>query len=243
LESNSWFFLTNRWGWERRNPQALLENVKENMRRDVANFQQGLIKHAQTIESLKSQIRIGETQEKQQLAKAVAFAKAGNTVAAAPLALDLKKTREDLAINREQMKTAEDTYQNLVAMRDAAIEKAKNQIASISSRLSEKQRNEAIANLTETASGMINEIGGHGDQLNRLEEIAEEGVTASRARMRVASGSLDASDAKAYVAERQALGDAALAELMAEQGIGTPDTSGTNGQADKATSMGPTANI
>jgi phage shock protein A len=223
---------------EKKNPSALLNRVQEDMRKDVANYNAGLISHAKHVEELNSQTKRLERAVRDNTAKVSAFVKAGNTNAAKPLALQLQKDKESLAENQTQLQTANATYQQLVIARDAAIQKAKDTIGQIKNDLSEKQRGEALANLTETANGMISQIGGHADTLNRLSEIAAEGKNAANARLKVAAGSLATGDAQSYIQEQDALGDAALASFMAEQGIAPAGASAP--AADKASSMGVT---
>ena len=69
------------------------------------------------------------------------------------------------------------------------------------------------------AAGMINEIGGAGDTLNRLEEIVREEREEAKGRARVAKDSIDTSDLTMMEAERSALEELALADFAAESGI------------------------
>ena len=222
---------------ENANPTALLNKVQEDMRKDVAGYNNGLVAHAQHVEELMAQTKRQEREIRDSTAKVTALIKAGNQKAAAPLALQLQKTKEEYASNQEQLASANNTYQQLVTMRDAAIQKAKDQINEIKQNLSEKQRNEALANLTESANGMINQIGSHADTLGRLSQIAADGKNKANARLKVASGSLNTGDAANYVAEQGALGDAALAQFMADQGLAPKADAAP--VADKTDSMGP----
>jgi phage shock protein A len=78
---------------------------------------------------------------------------------------------------------------------------------------------QATAELSEMASGMISEIGGAGDTLNRLEEMIDEERNKAAGRARVARGGLDLGDVEMAEAEREALADAALADFAAAEGI------------------------
>ena len=44
-------------GLEKKNPEALLENEKENLRKQIAEFNQGLVTHAGLVERLISQVK------------------------------------------------------------------------------------------------------------------------------------------------------------------------------------------
>ena len=59
-------------GLERQNPEALLEVETENLRKQIAQYNQGLASHAGLCESLMSQIKKLESEERDLRAKAAA---------------------------------------------------------------------------------------------------------------------------------------------------------------------------
>jgi phage shock protein A len=65
-------------GVERRNPEALLEIEKENMRVQIARYNQGLASHAGLCESLMAQVRKLEADERDLHAKTSANLRVGN---------------------------------------------------------------------------------------------------------------------------------------------------------------------
>jgi phage shock protein A len=69
------------------------------------------------------------------------------------------------------------------------------------------------------ASGMISQIGGSGDTLNRLHEMVEEERQKASGRARVARDSMDMVDVAVREEEDKALGELALADFAAEEGI------------------------
>src|SRR3954465_6624114 len=87
-------------GLERRNPEALLEVEKEHLRKQIANYNQGLAAHAGLCERLMSQIRKLETDERDMRAKTSANLRAGNRDLAAQHALRLQTVQRELAENR-----------------------------------------------------------------------------------------------------------------------------------------------
>jgi len=97
------------------------------------------------------------------------------------------------------------------------------------------------------ASGMVTNLGGAGDTLNRLEEIVDEERTKAAGRSRVARDSMDLSEINMKENEQEALQDMALAEFAAEQGIAldssdatsTSDTPETEEETPSSGSMGP----
>jgi hypothetical protein len=76
-----------------------------------------------------------------------------------------------------------------------------------------------MAELTEMAAGMISEIGGSGDTLNRLEEMVREERDKAAGRARVARDQLDMSQVEVKEVEQKALADQALADFAAAEGI------------------------
>ncbi|MFP5247430.1 MAG: PspA/IM30 family protein, partial [Thermoanaerobaculia bacterium] len=87
-------------GMERRNPEALLEVEKENLRKQIANYNQGLAAHAGLCERLMTQIRKLEGEERELRAKAAANLRAGNRDAAGNYALRLQTVQRELGENR-----------------------------------------------------------------------------------------------------------------------------------------------
>ena len=66
---------------ERQNPEALLEVEKENIRRQIANYNQGLAAHAGLCERLMTQVKRLEQEERELRAKTTANLRAGDEAA------------------------------------------------------------------------------------------------------------------------------------------------------------------
>jgi len=212
-------------GLEKRNPEALLELEKENLRTQIAQFNQGLAAHAGLCEKLISQVKRQERDEQDLRARAAANLRAGNQRLAGEIALQLQSLRKELADNRSQLGDAEKTYKELVAARDSAIKTAREKIESLRRDLDGLKMQKALAEMNEMASGMLSSIGGSGDTLSRLHEMVEEEKTHAAGRARVARDSIDTTQFQAKQAEREALEDLALADLAAELGMATPTPS------------------
>jgi hypothetical protein len=86
---------------------------------------------------------------------------------------------------------------------------------------------QAVAEISEMASGMISTIGGSGDTLNRLHEMVEEERTKAAGRARVARDSIDMSEVDIKESEMNALADQALADFAAREGISIEGTGAT----------------
>ncbi|HEY5807188.1 MAG TPA: PspA/IM30 family protein, partial [Povalibacter sp.] len=192
-------------GMEKRNPEALLELEQENLRKQIANFNQGLATHAGLCERIMGQVRKLETEQKDLRGKTTAHLRAGNKSAAGQYALRLQTIDQQLEENRKQLEQAEATYKNLVKARDVAVQTARAKIESLKGAINDMRMNQAMAEIHEMASGMISNIGGAGDTLNRLHEMVEEERTNAAGRARIARDSIDMSQVDIKEGEMTAL--------------------------------------
>jgi phage shock protein A len=222
-------------GMERRNPEALLELEQENLRKQIANFNQGLATHAGMCERLMGQVRKLEAEQKDLRAKTAAHLRAGNKSAAGQYALRLQTIEQQLEENRKQLEQAESTYKNLVKARDVAVQTARAKIESLKGAINDMRMNQAMAEIHEMASGMISEIGGAGDTLNRVHEMVEDERTKAAGRARIARDSIDMTQVDIKETEMNALADQALADFAAREGISLP---GETAAAPAPRSMG-----
>jgi phage shock protein A len=209
-------------GIERSNPKALIEAEKENLRKQIARFNDNLATHAGFCERLMRQVKNLEVQERDLSAKAAAHLKAGNRAVAGQYALQLRTVREQLEENRHQLEAAEETYKKLVQARDVSVRDAQAKIESLKRMLTETEMLEAQAELQEMATGMISSVGGSGDTLNRVEEMLTERRDKAAGRARVAASSIDMSQIKVQEAEQAALADQALQEFASSYGLEMP---------------------
>lgn len=102
----------------------------------------------------------------------------------------------------------------------------------------------AMAELNEMASGMVTDIGGSGDTLNRLEDMVEDERTKAAGRARVAKDQLDMTGINETAAEQDALAELALADFAASEGIELESDKPAGDSAPSETtkgSMGPTS--
>lgn len=227
-------------GMEKQNPEALLEVETENLRKQISQYNQGLASHAGLCESLMSQVKKLETEQRDLRAKTAANLRAGNRAAAAQYALRLQTVDRELEENRKQLEQAETTYKDLLKARDVAVSSARAKIQSLKSSISDLKMKRAMAELTEMASGMIGTIGGSGDTLDRLQTMVEEERNKAAGRARVARDSMDMSGVQLKEAEQNALADQALADFAAKEGIALdPATPNSAAPAAAEKSMAP----
>lgn len=206
-------------GVEKRNPEALLELEKENLRKQISNYNSGLASHAGGCERLMGQVKRLEKEEKDLGAKIRGNLAAGNREAAEQYALRHQTVKGELEENRAQLKDSEATYQRLIQARDVTIRAAQAKLETLKNSLSSLKIKKATAEMNEMASGMIGEIGGRGDTLDRLHEMVSDETAKVAGRARVAQDSLDMSGISLQAAEQKALAGQALADFAAEAGI------------------------
>src|SRR5262245_18011948 len=195
---------------ERRNPEALLELERENLRDQIAKYNQGLGSHAALAERLMTQVRKLESDERDLRAKTAANLKAGNQEIAGQYALRLQTVSRELVENRTQLGQAENTYRNLVKARDAAVTQARAKIEALRQSLDDLKVKKALAELTEMASGMVSQIGSAGDTLDRLHTMVEEEREKAAGRARVARDAMNTAEVDMKDNEQKALAAQAL---------------------------------
>jgi len=206
-------------GMEKQNPEALLEVEREHLRKQIAQYNQGLAAHAGLCERLITQVRKLETEERELRAKTTAMLRANNRDAAGQLALRLQTIQRELGENRTQLEQAEKTYHELIRARDVAIKNAQSKIEALRFSLDDLKIKKATAELTQMASGMITQIGGAGDTLDRVHRMVEEEREVAAGKARVARDSLDTTGLHLKEAEQKALEEQALADFAANEGI------------------------
>jgi phage shock protein A len=206
-------------GLERQNPEALLEVEKENLRTQIANYNKGLAAHAGLCEKLMSQVKKLDGEERDLKAKVTAALRMNNREKAGQYALRLQTIQRELGDNRRQAEEADKTYKELIRARDVSIRAAQKKIEDLKMGLDDLKIKRATAELNEMASGMISEIGGAGDTLNRLHEMVEEERTKAAGRARVAKDAMDMGDVAVKEEEEKAMAEMALADFAAQEGI------------------------
>jgi len=230
-------------GLERQNPEALLEVEKENLRRQIGQYNTGLASHAGMCERLMTQVRKLETDQRDLRARTTANLRAGNRQIAGELALRLQTVERELDENRKQLGQAETTYRELVRARDVAVSTARNKIESLKSSIDDMKMKRALAEVTEMATGMVTQIGGAGETLDRLHEMVEEEREKAAGRLRVARDSMDTTQVHINESEQQALADQALADFAAKEGIALEPAQGaaSTSTAAPVKTMGPSS--
>ena len=209
-------------GIEKANPRALIEAEKENLRAQIARFNDSLATHAGFVERLMRQIKSLEQKERELTARIAANLKAGNRAVAGQMALEFQTVKAQLEENRKQLELAEETYKKLLKTREVAVQEAQAKIEKLKRLLTETEMMEAQAELQQMATGMISEIGGSGDTINRVEEYLQERRDKAAGKARVAADQISIKDVELKEAEQSALAEQALTEFEAAYGFKAP---------------------
>jgi phage shock protein A len=189
-----------------------------------------------------AQVKKLEIEERDLRAKAGANLRAGNRDAAGQYALRLQTIQRELAENQTQLEQAEETYKNLLKARDVSISAARAKLENLKASITDMKMKQAMAELSEMSAGMISNIGGSGDTLDRLTEMVNEERDKAAGRARVAKDSLDFSGVQIKEVEQKALADQALADFAAQEGIAI-ESGGTAAPKPAEKTMGPAQKV
>jgi phage shock protein A len=212
-------------GIEKNNPEALLENEKNNLRKQIAKFNGALAAHAGEVERLGALAKKLDTEENDLRVKIKGLLQIGKRDLASTLALklqDVDKRHDEILA---QLQASETQYKELTKARDVAVKGATKKIEELSVGITDLKIKSAAAELSEMATGMISSIGSSGDSLNRISALVEEERNKAAGRARVAADSVDMSSVYAEEATDSAMAEVALANFEAELGISTPPSS------------------
>jgi hypothetical protein len=207
---------------ENQNLDALIAVEEEKMRKAEGDFNIGLKKNAGVVEALRSTKERLETEIKETKVKLDLHIKAGNTTKAQELVLKMQEKKQQLTKVTDDFAHAEKQEKDLIKVRDAAVKAARENISKIKQNLVTMRQQESLAQLQEAASGMVTDIGGTGDTINRVAEIVERRKNEAVGAARIARTNIDTSDIDMSEQEKSALANAALAEYMAENNISAP---------------------
>lgn len=211
-------------GMEKNNPEALLELEKENLRKTIANFNDGLATHAGLVEKLSAQAKKLDAEEKDLKLKVTSLIQAGKRELAGQIAVRFQAISKEHDDVQAQFAECETQYKELIRARDVSVKAAKDKIEEISRGMNDLKVKKAAAELTEMANGMVSQIGSGADSLDRIGTIIEEERNKAAGRLRVAKDSGDMSRIAELEAANSTNAEIALAQFEVEMGL-IPDSS------------------
>ena len=202
---------------EANNAEAMLDYERERLRTQVAKYNAGLAGHAGICHRMKAEIEKLEREREELDPRLRARLSAGDRAAAARHALRLEVVEEQLTRYRKELDEAEATYRELVRAREQAISGARARIDLLKRSIDECKVSEALAELTELASGLQGTLGVTDGTLDRIKERVDERRHYAAGRVRVARESIDTEELRAQEAERVARAEQALERFEARQ--------------------------
>jgi phage shock protein A len=230
------FFNAIASGFEKRNPELLLENAREDLRKNVINMRNGRAQLAAQSASLQRQVAEGKIREREMEGRVQVFLDAGKEEQAGDAALELQAIRDDLSKNSDQLTQNEQAYKEFTAMCATTEKELVRKMQEYARMISEAKAKEAAAEAAEFISGAISSTAGAGDNLDRLKTVVTEKLDSASGRLRAAQDTSGFANVKAMQEERQLRASAALASFKAAKGL----KAGAGASAEKAEPAKPT---
>lgn len=211
-------------GIEQRNPEALMEDARQEFRNKLAQYNQALARMAGIAERLKSQIK-SKTQKIQDLEQRVlANHRAGNMELAGSLAREMQELRADLTTDTQELADTEEAYQANLRQAKVAQKEFEDKVRRLERQLSMVKVKEAQAEAAGALSNVAFKVGDLGDTMKTVEEVLNKRYEVSAGKARVSRDLVDMEKVQEKEAERKALEQSALAEFLASRNIAVADS-------------------
>ena len=196
---------------------------------------EGLAQFRALVERVSRQVQNNQKHVATLEAKIKAYLKAGDRETASKFALELRKAKEELAANQEQLELHETSYNNnLTKIKHASgkLGKIKDKIEKYDAEL---KMSRAEAELSELATSFNFDVT---TDFGQIEDVLQSEIDKNRAKTRVAAdlSGEGLAEVEAEIRMEDALAEDALKEFELEMGMITPQTAGV---AEEEKSLGP----
>lgn len=209
-------------GIEARNPQVLMEAARQEFRTKMANYNTALAKIAGIAERLKVQVKT-KTQKIAELdSRIMANHRAGNVAVAASLAKQRQELVIDLEHDKAEMEETDGAYQANLRQLKVTQKEFEDKIKGLEKKLSETQIKEAQAEAGAALSNVAFNVNDMGDTLKTVDEALDKRYQDAAGKARLVKDSVNMEQVQLKETEQAALEQDALAQFLAEKGIGTP---------------------
>ena len=184
---------------------------------------EGLEQYRALVERVTQQVAGNRTQVQKLEAQVKAYLQAGDRETAGKFALQLQKTKGELAENEEQLKLHEEAYNNNLTK----IKHASDKLAEVRNKISkydaELKMSRAEAEMAKLAQDFNFDVS---TDFGQIEQVINDKISLNRAKVRVASdlSSDGIADIKKEQAMESALADQALKDYEVQMGLVTPET-------------------
>jgi phage shock protein A len=184
---------------------------------------EGLAQYRALVERVLRQVEGKRKQVATQEAKIKAYLQAGDRETAAKLALDLKRSKDELAENEKQLAMHEQAYQNNLLKIQHAVKKLDDVKHKISTYDAELKMSRAESEMAELATQFNFQVTG---DFGQAEQIIQDQIDRNRARVRVAAdmSGEGLEDIQRDIAVEKTMAEDALRQFEKEQGLATPET-------------------
>jgi phage shock protein A len=184
---------------------------------------EGLEQYRAMVERVSRQVQTTRSHEAQLAARIKAYLQAGDRETAANFALELKKTREDLAENQQQLAMHEQAYENnLLKIKHAGgkLAKVRQRIQQYDAELKLSRAEAEMAKLSRSFDFDVT------TDFGRIEQVIDDRISLNRAKARVAA---DMSGEGLETVQREqamekTLAEDALRQFEIDMGLVTPET-------------------
>ncbi len=198
----------------------LAENELRSQGERLKEAREGLVQYRALVEAVNRQVLDGTSREKDLTARIKAALGSGQRDLARTLAQQLESVKGDLAKNRDQLALHEQAYQNNLLKMQDAMRRMEEQRQALQKLKADVKMEEALAQISETASAFNMNVGRTTDFGEIIGRINER-IDTAKGRARVASD-LSAQGIEEIKAEqnvRDAKADEVLRQFELEMGL------------------------
>jgi len=209
---------------EEKNPEALMEEARQEFRDKMAQYNLALARMAGVAERLKNQIKVKANKALDLERRVLANHSAGNMELAGSLARELQELKADLTVDTLELTDTEAAYQANLRQAKVTQKEFEDKVRHLEKQLSQVKIKEAQAEAAAALGNVAFKVGDLGDSMKAVDEVLAKRYEEAAGKARVAKDLVDMNKLQEKEGERRALEQTALAEFLASQGIQTPGT-------------------
>ena len=184
---------------------------------------EGLEQYRALVERVTRQVSAAKRHEQQLKAKVKAYLRSGDRETAANFALELQKTRTELAENEQQLVMHEQSYENnlhKIKHASSKLKKVREKIQKYDAELKMSRAEAEMAKLSESFDFDVT------TDFGQIEQVIQDKIGLNRAKARVAAdmSGEGIEDIQREQAMEKSLAEDALREFEVDMGLVTPET-------------------
>jgi phage shock protein A len=196
----------------------------------LSEGRKGLEQYRALVERVSRQVQNQKAHVADLESKTKAYLQAGDRETAAKFALEMQKSKTELAENESQLKMHEDGYNNNITKIKHAtgkLSKIREKIARYDAELKMSKAEAEVAQLAQSFNFDVT------TDFGQIEQVIQDKISLNRAKVRVAAdlSSEGIVDIQREQAAEKVLADQALRQFEVELGLVTPETAGVKDEA------------